>query len=194
MRIFSDDEKKIIVTTVQNAFLEISGKRYHTCYHESLCMKQILCWLDPKGSYETCWGLTWFVANAPPSYEGLIRFEFEEPYRRHLKQRSRLPFYHEFRQRMAHNYVLANPGSDATIIDISTSYHSELLRNYMGIIWKYQHQFIWQSYPSLCEDLRWWYKSAEVVRDTASQEPPAGLIERITAEASARLISEGFTA
>ncbi len=189
MKKFISEEKDLITTAVQQAFLDVVGKRYHTCYWESLVLKEVLSWIDPDEIYQTCWALTWFVSEAPPEIgrERHVAWAFEDTYRASVKQRGRLPFYEEYEQRMAHNYVLVNPGRDAIIIDISTGYHIKLLKTDLGIDWQYDDPYVWQTFASLPKALQHWYRPAEIVTHTEHQNPPPGLIDEVFAEAKRRL-------
>jgi hypothetical protein len=198
MRNYSNDEKKIIAETVQDSFLFIVGKRWHTCRWETLAMLDILRWLDPQGAYVDCWALTWMVANRrgplPESESDYLMWDFEERYRLGLKQQSRIKFWNEHLHRMAHSYVLANPGHEAEIIDISSNYHGDLLRHEMElpIRWRWDFPYVWQTFGSLPEGLRDWYRPAESVRDTEYQDPPPGLIPKVVEEARGRLTALGM--
>jgi hypothetical protein len=194
MRTFTEDEKRTIATTVQGAFLAVHGKRWHSCFWESLSLEQVLRLLDPlEDRYMVKWCLTWFITNKPPGY-GEALWDFEERYRIGVKNWYRIPFWHEERQRMAHSFV-GLKGEDVQIIDICTDYTPDVLNKYMDIKWPYKSDYIWQTCETLPADLQWWYVPFDLdkLRDLDAQAPPPGLIDSVVEEAWTRLKGLGLS-
>lgn len=196
MRKFAEDEKRTVAMTVKDAFLEVNGKRFHSCYWEALSMEQVLGRLDPDNArrYETRWALTWFVTSKPAGYGATkTMWDFRSWYREGVRQRWRISFPEEYEQRMAHAFVLAN-GQQKEIIDISSDYTADLLERDLGIHWKHGGDYIWQPMNSLNLDLQAWYVPYDPDRllDEDSQAPPEGLIDSVVNEAWKRLSALGY--